>query len=412
MIKDGAVFAKGKVKGEVNYPPFEQFDEETMCEIQKFKVYPLGDIQNYCRHIPYNSEKKSFLDKTGRESFEVFQYIFKIPGEDKDYTVMWDYNIGLVRITPFFKCLKHTKTMPAKMLNLNPGLKDITHSITGGALAAQGYWMPYKCALAICSTFCSQIAPALIPLFGPSFPSQCVPVEAPEHGRMIIDSAIVTAAAAQAESYRLQYSQRSSSTGFPTPISSASSTMTYSPSLSELSTPYFAPARLGRRLRLGRAFGTESERDTDAGSETSGSGDGYFCSPGSRPARQPWMLNAYEQNMRAYNANSAINISNPSTILSAIPRSTTEFALKPSTPPMHGRWRKRRLEEGEADDEYDSASGGSEKSVSDVVIDGQDGGHKVEERRAAWLLMKLSVGDMGNPGEASHRGKRKRASSM
>jgi len=28
--------------------------------------------------------------------------------------------------------------MPAKMLNLNPGLKEITHSITGGALAAQG----------------------------------------------------------------------------------------------------------------------------------------------------------------------------------------------------------------------------------------------------------------------------------
>lgn len=68
---------------------------------------------------------------------------------------MWDYNIGLVRITPFFKCCKYSKvsgccpaspepaltcqqTTPAKMLNLNPGLKEITHSITGGALAAQG----------------------------------------------------------------------------------------------------------------------------------------------------------------------------------------------------------------------------------------------------------------------------------
>lgn len=28
--------------------------------------------------------------------------------------------------------------MPAKMLNMNPGLKDITHSITGGAILAQG----------------------------------------------------------------------------------------------------------------------------------------------------------------------------------------------------------------------------------------------------------------------------------
>lgn len=67
---------------------------------------------------------------------------------------MWDYNVGLVRVTPFFKCCKYSKvrnlernlnitdsdlqTTPAKMLNLNPGLKEITHSITGGALAAQG----------------------------------------------------------------------------------------------------------------------------------------------------------------------------------------------------------------------------------------------------------------------------------
>lgn len=70
MTKDGAVFAKGKVKGEVNYPPFENLDEETLREVQKFQVYPLGKIEDYCRHIPYNSEKKSFLEKTGRESFE------------------------------------------------------------------------------------------------------------------------------------------------------------------------------------------------------------------------------------------------------------------------------------------------------------------------------------------------------
>lgn len=70
MTKDGAIFAKGKIKGEVNFPPFERFDEESMREIEKFQVYPLGKIQDYSRHIPYNSEKKSFLEKTGRESFE------------------------------------------------------------------------------------------------------------------------------------------------------------------------------------------------------------------------------------------------------------------------------------------------------------------------------------------------------
>jgi hypothetical protein len=70
--------------------------------------------------------------------------------------MMWDYNIGLVRTTPLFKCSGYSKvsllfvndatccgidvvqTTPAKMLNRNPGLRDICHSITGGALVAQG----------------------------------------------------------------------------------------------------------------------------------------------------------------------------------------------------------------------------------------------------------------------------------
>jgi hypothetical protein len=70
MTKDGAIFIKGKIKGEVNFPPFEGLDEETVCEVEKFQVHPLGKITEYSRHIPYSSEKKSFLEKTGRESFE------------------------------------------------------------------------------------------------------------------------------------------------------------------------------------------------------------------------------------------------------------------------------------------------------------------------------------------------------
>lgn len=39
----------------------------------------------------------------------VFQYTYKLPGEEKEYVVVWDYNVGLVRMTPFFKSLKFTK---------------------------------------------------------------------------------------------------------------------------------------------------------------------------------------------------------------------------------------------------------------------------------------------------------------
>ena len=129
LAKDAAIFAKGKTKGEVRYKPCEFQDEALAVEHRRFQIYPMGRISQYCRHIPYNSEKKSFLEKTGRESFEgsmksgsdhfpglirydhsvVFQYTFKVPGEEREYTIMWDYNIGLVRITPFFKCCKWSK---------------------------------------------------------------------------------------------------------------------------------------------------------------------------------------------------------------------------------------------------------------------------------------------------------------
>lgn len=128
MVKDAAIFAKGKVKGEVRYPSFQDIDDDSLREMKKFHIFPLGKIEEFPRHIPYNSDKKRFLEKTGRESFEglfvirltqvahniitpstVFQYTFKPPGEASHYTVMWDYNIGIVRITPFFKCCKYSK---------------------------------------------------------------------------------------------------------------------------------------------------------------------------------------------------------------------------------------------------------------------------------------------------------------
>jgi len=276
-----------------------------------------------------------------------------------------------------------------------------------------GYWMPYSCALAVCATFCSHIGPALIPLFGPSFPSLCVPPEAPEHGRMIIDSAIITAATAKAEYYRTRYTSSITNrltppANYPTPTSSTSSTFASSPTLSDKMD--IVPKDLAKRLRLNRAFVAESDRDTDAeGSETSGSGDGYFCSPG--PAHQPCRFDLASQNTFAHSSNVYINVgTNASPWLSAIPRSTGTFALKASSPPLQllqeDNWKKRRLEEGEADDEYDSASAGSEKSRSDVTM--EDVAEVLEEeKKAAWLLMNLSMG-----GVEGHRGKKRRANSL
>lgn len=78
MCKDGAVFARGKTNGVVRFPPHEAPNEEIAAQHKRFQIYPMGHIGDYCRHIPYNSEKKSFQEKTGRESFEGMRMLLAV----------------------------------------------------------------------------------------------------------------------------------------------------------------------------------------------------------------------------------------------------------------------------------------------------------------------------------------------
>jgi len=68
--KSAAMLVKGKAKGEVKYKPCEIQEGVIAAEHARFEVEPLGNIADYPRHIPYNSEKKSFQQRTGRDAFE------------------------------------------------------------------------------------------------------------------------------------------------------------------------------------------------------------------------------------------------------------------------------------------------------------------------------------------------------
>ncbi|RMZ77281.1 hypothetical protein DV737_g4461, partial [Chaetothyriales sp. CBS 132003] len=188
IVKDQPVFTRGPPRGEVRYPPFEYDNPSLFAYHQQFDMFPMEDIGAYPRHIPYNSEKKLFQEKTGRDFFEVYQYQFKMPGSEQSYTLLWDYNIGL--------------TTPAKMLNRNVGLREICHSITGGSLVAQGYWIPYEAARAVAATFCWDIRYVLTPVFGIEFLDMCVPPDSEKYGLMLIDPKITKLCTEQAREYR------------------------------------------------------------------------------------------------------------------------------------------------------------------------------------------------------------------
>lgn len=70
--------------------------------------------------------------------------------------------------------------------------------------------MPFNCAKAVCVTFCASIAGALIPIFGPDFPSLCISPDAPDHGRMQIDPMLIMDSARQAEMFRRLYANAAS----------------------------------------------------------------------------------------------------------------------------------------------------------------------------------------------------------
>lgn len=67
------MFSEGnKTVGIVNYLPHEaENNEELLAQHRRFQIYPSGEISKKgVRHIPYNSDKKDFLEKTGRDAFE------------------------------------------------------------------------------------------------------------------------------------------------------------------------------------------------------------------------------------------------------------------------------------------------------------------------------------------------------
>lgn len=70
MSRDSLPLSKSRPRGVINYPPYEDLDDDSLKEVQKFQVTPFGQIRHCCAHIPYNSGKKDFFVKTGRESFE------------------------------------------------------------------------------------------------------------------------------------------------------------------------------------------------------------------------------------------------------------------------------------------------------------------------------------------------------
>lgn len=144
-----------------------------------------------CRHEISSSTAKQGI---------VFHYTFEWPlltdtlestqepatarrSSKSSWSIMWDYENGLVRTTAFFKSLGYPKTEPKKAISATKGLDKVCHSITGGRVEAQGYWIPFDAARELATNFTYDIRYALVPVFGPDFPDLCLAPEDPAFKR-------------------------------------------------------------------------------------------------------------------------------------------------------------------------------------------------------------------------------------
>lgn len=112
-------------------------------------------------------------------------------------TILWDYRTGMVHLTGLCKAVGLQKANVVRFLDSNPGLHAAVRRIKGGVLKIQGEWrnsggdglmigtwVAHEIALVLARRVCFPIREALTPLFGASFPTECLRPGSPGYGTL------------------------------------------------------------------------------------------------------------------------------------------------------------------------------------------------------------------------------------
>ena len=285
------------------------------------------------------------------------------------------------------------------MLNSNPGLREICHSITGGALAAQGtcrsalhwacltsvgYWMPYEAAKAVAATFCYPIRFALTPVFGVDFLSLCVRPEDPAFSRMVISRNIVRQCTEAARSFHAL---------------SRGVSVTSSPQTLDSSTKHPRWTSKSLRHRGTKGMSVESKYSTDTDRS-----DQYLYSPPNSLNFQWTALNTPRSaNLQPFQPSSPKQIMTPASIYE-------DNISRGSSSSEENRLAKQASVERDEEYDEDSSSLSSSVEVSAAPKRRKKPAALTKEARAAYTLMQLQMAD-ATLGESASRAKRRRASS-
>ncbi|ORY77811.1 hypothetical protein BCR37DRAFT_382716 [Protomyces lactucae-debilis] len=102
---------------------------------------------------------------------------------------MWDYTTGFVHLTGIWKALGNSKADIVKLCstNLELELEGVIKRIRGGYLKIQGTWVPYELGRALAKRTCWPLRHAMVSVFGPDFPSECLQPGMPGYGTLSLN---------------------------------------------------------------------------------------------------------------------------------------------------------------------------------------------------------------------------------
>lgn len=100
---------------------------------------------------------------------------------------MWDYTSGFVHLTGIWKALGNSKADIVRLVDNHPELEGVIRRIRGGFLKIQGTWVPFELCKRLALRTCYTIRHALISVFGPDFPEECLKPDAKGYGTLTLD---------------------------------------------------------------------------------------------------------------------------------------------------------------------------------------------------------------------------------
>lgn len=122
---------------------------------------------------------------SGRTSPELTDIVYEFSLNDQ--TIMWDYCTGLVHLTGIWKALGNSKADIVRLVDNHPELEGVIRRIRGGFLKVQGTWVPFELCKKLALRTCYTIRHALISVFGPDFPGQCLKPDVRGYGTLTLD---------------------------------------------------------------------------------------------------------------------------------------------------------------------------------------------------------------------------------